>query len=422
MKLTEQEQIAYLANMIFLAHADSSLSPKEIAAIEEIRSAIGAKKGVLTTATKAVESGQYTPTAVGSFAIKVSNLADMLYLCFVDGDLSEHEKATAIDFCRKVGLTQDQLNLMVREAIANVEQTKLSITCPSCSTNIKGAPKFCPNCGSQLAKDEADGLKNVFEIPASGYAIEFCESTAAGFPAALQFAQSATSFSTCIRNKKNWYLAWWPEDTFLKVLKLAQLLSGIRNRKCYNNGSEVSWDELFGFAWCAGNRDIAYRPVEYCFGKDENRLNPWGCKQARTDWTEWANWFSYGHFRRGGLLKGTNIWIFDKARIRHEVMTNLHKFRYCPYLRENLVDAVLRALPDEVEVTPKGPWKYSQSYEEKPGCIKIVEVERSGGYEFKKEYFADGVRPKGLGLLEEILRKAFTEIRVSDITLAQLIK
>jgi hypothetical protein len=140
------------------------------------------------------------------------------------------------------------------------------------------------------------------------------------------------------------------------------------------------------------------------------------------DWTEWAQWYSYGQFKRAGLLKGGYFWVFDKARIHHEVMTNLHRFRYCPYLRLRLVDAVLRALPDEVEVGPTGPWKYSRAYEETPGCIKIVEVERSGGLEYKSEYFADGVRTKGLGILEEVLKKAFADAGVSDVTPSQLTK
>lgn len=420
MAFTEQEQITYLANVIFLAHADASLSPRESAAIEEIRTGIGAKKSVLNLAARAVESGQYSPAIVGSFAVNVSNLADMLYLCFIDGDLSEHEEAIASDFCRKIGLNQEQFNIMVREAIAKVDQSKLSVTCPSCSTNVKGDSKYCSNCGSPLGKSDDDVVKVALEIPASGYAIEFCESTAAGFPAALQFAKTATSFSSCIRNKKTWYLAGWTEGDFAKVSQLAQLLSGIRNRKCYHDGTEVPWDEVFGFTWCAANRDTAYRPIEYCFGKDENRVNPWGCKQARMDWTEWANWFSYGQFRRGGFLKGRNIWVFDKERIRHELMTALHRVRYCPHLRLKLVDAVLHAFPDEVEVTPKGAWKYSRAYEEVPGSIKVVEVDRSGGYEFKREYFADGVRPKGIEVLDEILRKAFAEAGISEITSAQL--
>jgi tellurite resistance protein len=402
---TEQEQTTYLANVIYLARADGTLSPRETAVIEEIRSDLGAKKRTLNAALKAAESEAYHPEKVGSFAVQVANLADMLYVCLLDGELEEHESATVKNFCNQTGITKDQLDLMISEAISRLERSNLSVSCPSCSNKVDGTVKFCPNCGTPLGKTDAEAVKVAFEIPSSGYAIEFCESSASGFQAALDFAKSAPNFSSCIRNKKTWYLASWPEDTFIQVARLAELLSGIRNRNCYHKGSEMSWDELFGFAWCARSRDAAYRPVEYCFGRDENRLNPWGCKQARMDWTEWAQWFSYGQFKRAGLLKGGYVWVFDKTRIRHEVMTNLHRFRYCPYIHLHLIDAVLHALPDEIEVSPKAPWKYSRAYAESPGGIKIVEIEQSGGFEFKNEYFADGVRPKGLGILEEVLAK-----------------
>ena len=133
------------------------------------------------------------------------------------------------------------------------------------------------------------------------------------------------------------------------------------------------------------------------------------------DWTEWATWFSYGRFEKQGLLRGTYIWVFDKSRIKHELMTNLHRVRYCPHLRVRLVEAVLRLTPERVQVTDNGPWKYSRTYEEAPGSIKIVEVDKSSGMELRDEYFADGVRPRGVHILSEILKRAFAEAQVTDV-------
>ncbi|MBI4478411.1 MAG: zinc ribbon domain-containing protein [Acidobacteria bacterium] len=419
MTLSEQEQISYLANVAYLARADGVLSPREQAAIEEVRADLEAKKGTLNAAVKAVDSGTYSPAKVGFFAVQVANLADMLYVCFVDGDFDESESIIVKKFCEQISITGDQLKLMMSDAIARADKTSLTVKCPACSNSASGSAKFCPSCGGPIGKPEEAAAKLAFEIPASGYAIEFAESSAGGFPAALEFAKSAPTLKTCVRNKKTWYLAGWPERSFAEVIRLARFLGGIRNRKCYQNGSEVPWEDLFGFVWCAQQRDTAYRPNEYCFGKDENRLNPWGCKQARMDWTEWAAWFSYGQFKRAGIFKGKDIWVFDKARIRHEVLTNLHRFRFCPYLRPGLVDAILSALPDEVEVIPQGPWKYSARYDEVPGSIKVVELRRVGNVEIKDEYFADGVRPFGVGILEEVFKRAFAEAGLKDVASSQ---
>jgi hypothetical protein len=80
-----------------------------------------------------------------------------------------------------------------------------------------------------------------------------------------------------------------------------------------------------------------------------------------------------------------------------------------------LVEAVLRSIPDRVQITDNGPWKYNRAYEETPGSIKIVEVEKSNGTEFRQEYFADGVRPRGIHILSEILKRAFAEAGITDV-------
>lgn len=420
MELIDSDQLKYLANVIYVAHIDGALSYRETATIEEIRASLGAKKGTLKAAVRAVEAGGYVPSPVGDFPTRVAGLADMLYVGVVDGDLSDTEREAIQRFSAAAGVTSEQVEMMVREAITRAERIGPTMSCTKCSATIAQTVKFCPNCGNALEVPPTDSVALSLDIPATGYAIEFCESSAAGFPAALEYSKSAPSFASCLRAKKTWYLAGWPEESFLEVTALAQLLSGIRNRKCYHNGSELPWDELFGFAWCARNRDQAYRSIEYCFGKDENRVNPWGCKQAQLDWTEWAPWFSYGQFKRAGLLKSSQVWHFDKARIRHELMTNLHRVRYCPYLRTSLIDCVLRAIPDVVEVPARGAWKFSESHEEVPGSIKIVEVEQSGEFQFKNEYYADGVRPVGLQVLRDVLRRAFAEAGIGDVSADEL--
>lgn len=420
MTLTEQEQINYLANIVALAHVDGSLSPKENTAIEEARVALGAKKSILNAATKAVEFGKYSITPVGGFATRVRNIADMLYVCYVDGELAENEKKAVAALCRAVGVTQDQLNTMVKEARALSGSAKT--ICPKCGADANGDFKFCPKCGGILGSANSAEVHTEFDIPKQGYAIQFCESTAVDFDSAISKAKSAAIFSTCIRNRKTWYMAYWPEQDFLKVCDLAQSVRSLRNKKVYHSGSEVAWNELFGFLWCASERSSAYRPIEYCFGKDENRINPWGCRQSRMEWTDWARWFSYGQFRQVGMLKKSTVWTFDKERIRHELMTNLHECKHCPHMRNTLWEAVLEALPNEVQVTADGPWKYSQAYEQVPGSIKVVEVERHNDYEYKNEYYSDGVRPRGQQALSDILHKAFVKAGISDITVSDLMK
>jgi uncharacterized tellurite resistance protein B-like protein len=421
MLANDQEKVDYLANVLLVAYADKSLSTRETAALEEVRKSIDAKKGVLAAAQKMVEGSSYRFVKAGTLADQVKNLEDMFFVALTDNDLGESETVLAREFSRLIGISQEQFDQLVSETSRRCDAATHEIACPACTKPASAQARFCPSCGKPLISQDAGSISVGFEIPKAGYAIEFCESTAAGFTTALDHAKATGTMQTASKNKKTWYLASFLAKQFSNMVPLATALSGMRNRKVYHDGRELAWDEVFGFIWCASQRSTAYRPVEYCFGKAENRINPWGCKQARMEWTDWAQWLSYGRWHKSGFLRSNYVFVFDKERIRHELATNLYRYRFCPYMRTQFTEAVLKQLPDQVEVTPTSDWKYSRAYETLPGAIKVIEREGSGDYVYTSEYYADGVRPKGYGILAEILKKALDECQVTDIQVGALL-
>ncbi len=405
--LTDSDKTHYLANLWLVARADKALSPLEQATIERVQKNIQAKRGVASAAQKAVENAGFSLTKVGTFADQVQNLEDMVTLALADSDLAQAEADVIASFCGLIGIHQEQLDLITSEVSARLKSERPTIVCAKCGARIQSDARFCPSCGFAVQPGKPETVALDFDIPKHGYSITFCESSAVGFPAALELAKQLGGFQTALKNKKAWYLVTLRRDQFRELMKMAKALSGIRNRAVYQDGEQKDWDELFGFMWCPNQRDQSYKPVEYCFGKDENRLNPWGCKQARMDWTEWSNWFSFGRWERTGVMSKRNVWVFDKERIRHDLATNLHRFRFCPYLHQGFIDAVLASIPDRIEVANGGAWKYNMTYDETPGSIKIIEREGDGDLSYTREYYADGVRPRGLLPLQEILTKAF---------------
>lgn len=81
----------------------------------------------------------------------------------------------------------------------------------------------------------------------------------------------------------------------------------------------------------------------------------------------------------------------------------------------------MKHLPDQVEVTPDGPWKYSRAYEALPGAIKVTEREGSGDFVYTNEYYSDGVRSRGYAVLADILKKALDECRTTDVEATALL-
>lgn len=423
MNLSDEDKIAYLANLIFVSRADGSVSPNETRAIEDVQKSIGAQKSALRKAKAMAQTEGFVPSVVGSFSSKISNLEDMLLVSMADGVIEQSEKPIVLEFAKNIGISNEQLQLILAEVRARLNSAESSRACVSCSARVSRDAKFCPACGCSLEmNDRASAVAVEYSIPDSGITIEFAESTASGFVDAVRKAKTAPENANCAKGRKTWYMASWPMNQIENAVKLVEDLKGMRNRKVWVDGQESRWDDVFGFTWCSAQRNIAYRPLEYCFGVDEKRLNIWGCKNARMDWTKWSEWFSYGSYRKAGLLNSGHVFVFDKKRIRHELETNLYRFRFCPHLNLRLSEAVFAHLPDEVEVRPNGDWAYKRDYDQSPGSIKVKLKTVEDGYTYTDEFFASGVEPRTPSIGLAILKKAFVTAGADSSGLSGVLK
>lgn len=414
-----QDVVPFLANIALVAYADGALSATELGQLEAIRKEFKFKKSDYNAAVRLVQDREYKLTPIGSFADQVKNLELILRVAYSDDDLDKAESSLILSFCKSIGIHQDQLNRLRQEVLSSLKQQ--GKVCPSCGTENGSDASFCPKCGASLSIADQE-VKVQFEIPTSGIAIEFAESTSASFSKALGIAKATEGYETCMKGKKKWHFALYPSGQIAEALPLAESLKNLRNRCVYIDGEEKQWSEIFGFAWCVSQRATAYRPVEYCFGRDENRLNPWGCKQSSMDWTEWANWFGYGKWDKTGLMGKKLQWKFDKQRIRHELETNLYPYRYCPFLKTKLSEAVLKHFPEIIVPDSDPNWEFHYQYEETPGAVKIKPKKNSDSFISSNELWADGVRPKGLVIFHSILTNAFKDLGIPVTQAKKLIE
>lgn len=119
MNLSDEEKIVYLANLVAVSRADGSVSPNESHAIEGAQKRIGAKKTALSKADTLAQSSGFCPAVVGSFSVRIANLEDMIAVFLADGSLDQAEKPVVLAFAKNIGITNEQLQLILSEVRAS---------------------------------------------------------------------------------------------------------------------------------------------------------------------------------------------------------------------------------------------------------------------------------------------------------------
>lgn len=407
--MNESEKICYLRNVLLVAHANEVLAPAEEQHLEGVRSTIRATKTQLRKATESSAQSAIDLTPLARFSLRIRNLEDMIEMGLADGTLDAEEKRLLVDAAKLVGISQEQVNLILGEAKSRRERTQGR--CPSCGTDVAGKPKFCPECGASLS-GEAKQVPTAVEIsvPDFGVTIAFAESTGAGFPDALALAKQMDTFQQAVKAGKNWYAVTAPPETIELLLEIAEKLRGLRHREVFVAGKKDDWDSVFGFASCYFERAKSYHPVEYCFGVDEGRFNIWGCKLSTPAWGSSADWYAFGRFVNPKTFE------FDHDRIKHEIRQRLERARFCPRLRRRFISAVLKHLPRQAKVTGSADWDYREGYDDTdPRAIEVEVLRDFGDFKEKETIRAIGVQPSSASIALDIIRNAARDSGEQDI-------
>jgi len=137
----DKEITTYLANVLYIASQDGRLTSQELAALDEVRRLVGAKRIHVTEATRLVEDAKFTARGVGTLGAQVRNLEDMVFVGLADADLVAGEREAIEAFCEQIGLTQTQLDQIVREAqvrCSDLELRASSAPEPTESKSVSG--------------------------------------------------------------------------------------------------------------------------------------------------------------------------------------------------------------------------------------------------------------------------------------------
>ena len=150
-KMTDEEIVACLVNILCIAGADNEFTPEEEQAIENIRIRMCAEKAHLEKAVSIVHKGEGKISNAGRFSDQVRNIEDMILVAMADGALAPEEKKEILSFAKTLGLSQKQINRILSETNEIVNNSNSGCVCPHCSSVMDTPSNFCINCGAKLS-------------------------------------------------------------------------------------------------------------------------------------------------------------------------------------------------------------------------------------------------------------------------------
>ncbi len=377
------DQIQYLANLIHITFKDEIKTSFTQQALNNIIERRRFSKKIYKEAYQLIKHNDYNIKLIGCYSDKIRFFEDLMYILYADGQLNDYEKQIIIILVRELGLTIDQIKLIIRQTMRTSDFYAI---CPKCQKSILKY-KPCPWCNNEQdiknnepiikignmfnkqigdKKNEERNEQTVFSYPDKGIVIEFAKSKNTVFYDALKIANLGAKVNKVSHDNKTWFMAYWPFINIFETLPLIEKLQSIREKKCIIDGIIMDWEHIYGFFWCYQNHKKSHNPDEYCLGIRQNKLFLWGCIHCKLPWGQWNDWVDCGYY------SDKEKFIIEKKKILDIIQKNLRNFKYCPVVDFKLMQVITNALPEQINVINESSNKNSISPHNFLEAINII--------------------------------------------------
>ncbi len=239
--------------------------------------------------------------------------------------------------------------------------------------------------------------------------IEFGCSTSVNYFRAVELARQCSQYSVSGDGKCTRHRVVWATPDRDALIPLYQLVRTWTSTQLYLNGRPAWGDVLWAWFYCFEQREQAPNPASYCHESrwDARERHPFGCQRAgQLRLTPEADWLRFG------ALESDGAWAFDKSRIRHYVLHQLHLYRFCPAVNRPWIDAFLDVFPDRVNPRRERDWAYQTNVMRTSLVVSLEMEAAANGEEWPTPDRIIGVGPRNAEAAASILNGLFTLVQL----------
>ena len=190
--------------------------------------------------------------------------------------------------------------------------------------------------------------------------ISFGRSSSKKRQEAIEFISNQTSFIKDGDGVDAHYSAEFSTSDIYSLFKMLDLTSGWKSQRIEINSEEVHSTKLRNSLWCYRQKCEEKAGREWCMISEynENKSNPFNCRQIQFHQFESGNWDDFGY-----IDSDNGDWVFDKQRIKEELESNIIRLNYCPLLESDKILKVADELPERLNPKINLDWAFkSQDY------------------------------------------------------------
>ncbi|MGI6584199.1 MAG: hypothetical protein GX766_08840 [Firmicutes bacterium] len=225
--------------------------------------------------------------------------------------------------------------------------------CKNCGVEFEG--NFCPNCGTPAATEQNAVIVAAPDPAMPRITLTFSKSTSKNYPLAVERAMKFPTYSERINGKEVVHCVDFTFDQVEEIRSLLDLVGQWKSTALYVNGQLRPYKEISSVIYCYAERERAYNPKDYCFGRDdvhEYNDNDLGCRHCGVNPYDWHGLQEFGVMQRNGTF------VIDKNKLIYTVSRNLEPYMLCPALDVDAIRKRLEEIPERINPKTDPRWEY----------------------------------------------------------------